>query len=191
MSALEIPVWGKTFIQKFVGKNSCLWQSPYGMPHFNINVSIVDFVGEVVLVYDPWREQCECNPHVFEPVEGGGKVNIFDVKAHELGIGCAEHAISMQFPSCDVHCCCEFARVINEITPHCDSDAIGVLFLWLVINHHSGICDDAVCRNQRYVGRGHDKHGICPFLTHFVVPPKSFPNTVIQISAVAGSFMSL
>ncbi len=58
---------------------------------------------------------------------------------------------------------------MNEITLHCDSDAIGVLFLWAVIDYHSGVCDDAVFRNQRYVRRRHDKHGICPFLTHFVV----------------------
>jgi hypothetical protein len=55
--------------------------------------SIVDLVGKVVLVYDPGRKKCECNPHAFIPVEGSRKVKKFDVKAHELGIGCAEHAI--------------------------------------------------------------------------------------------------
>ncbi len=37
----------------------------------------------------------QSNLPVFKPVEGGGKVNIFDVKAHELGVGCAEQAIPM------------------------------------------------------------------------------------------------
>jgi hypothetical protein len=38
-----------------------------------------------------------------------------------------------------------------------------------VVDHHSGVCDDAVFRNLRYVGRGHDEHCICPFLSGFVV----------------------
>jgi hypothetical protein len=81
------------------------------------------------------------------------------------------HAIPMQFCCCDVRCSCrEFAWVINEITLRCTSDAIGVLFLWTVIDHHSGVSDDVIFRNQRYVGGGHDEHGICPLLTLFVVP---------------------
>ncbi len=70
-------------------------QSLHGMMHFDINVSIVNLVGEVVLFYNQGREKCEFNPHVFLPVEGGRKVKKIDVKAHELGIGCAEHAIPM------------------------------------------------------------------------------------------------
>jgi hypothetical protein len=63
--------------------------------HFDINVSIVDLVGKVVLFYNPGRENFECGLHVFIPVKRGRKVKKIDVKAHELGIGCAEHAIPM------------------------------------------------------------------------------------------------
>ncbi len=70
-------------------------QSSHGTTHFNINVSIVDLVGKVVLFYDLGREKCKCDSHVYVPVKGGRKVTIFDVKAHELGIGCAGHAIPM------------------------------------------------------------------------------------------------
>jgi hypothetical protein len=34
---------------KFVGEDSCLWQSPHGTHHFDINVSIVDLVDKMVL----------------------------------------------------------------------------------------------------------------------------------------------
>ncbi len=61
------------------------------------------------------------------------------------------------------------AGVIDEITPCCDSDAIWVLFLWLVVDQHSGICDDLVLRNLRYDGSEHEEHCICPFLSCFVV----------------------
>jgi hypothetical protein len=64
--------------------------------HFNINVLIVDLVDEVILFNDPGREKCKQDLHVFVPVKGGRKkVKNFNVKAHELGTGCAEHAIPM------------------------------------------------------------------------------------------------
>jgi hypothetical protein len=116
-----------------------LRQSPPGTMHFDMNVSIVNLVGKVVLLNNPGSDL-----HVFIPVKGGRTVKGFDVKAHELGIGCAEHAIPMKFCCCDVrHLCREFTMVIDEISPGCDSDAIGVLFLWAVVDHHSGVCDDS------------------------------------------------
>jgi hypothetical protein len=79
-----------------------------------MNASIVYLVGKVVLFDNPGREECKSDLHVFVPVKGGRKVKVFDVKAHELGIGCAEHAIPMKFCGCDVRCLCrEFTGVID------------------------------------------------------------------------------
>jgi hypothetical protein len=72
-----------------------LGQSPHDMMQFDINVSIVDLVSKVVLFDNPGREKCKCDSHILVPVKGGKKVKKNDVKAHELGIGCAEHAMPM------------------------------------------------------------------------------------------------
>jgi hypothetical protein len=104
VSALKIPVWGKTFLQKLVCKDSCLWQSPHGMPHFDINVSIVYLVGKVELVYDSWQESQKFDPHVFKPVKGGRKVKILMSRHMNLALG----VLSTLFQ-------CNFAVVMSAV----------------------------------------------------------------------------
>jgi hypothetical protein len=131
--------------------------------HFGINVSIVDLVGKVVLFYNPGRKKLECSLHVFVPVKGGRKVKKIVSRHMNLALG----VLSMLFQ-------CSFtvimsAGLFDEITPCCDSDAIGALFLWAVDNQHSDVCDDLVLRNLSYDGSEHEEHCICPYLSRFVV----------------------
>jgi hypothetical protein len=67
------------------------------------------------------------------------------------------------------HPCCEFAGVIDEITTGGDSDAVGICLLGVVVDDHSGIWDNAVLWELRYVLQGHDKHRIGPFLSCFII----------------------
>ncbi len=54
---------------------------------------VKDPVLEGILVYDLRGEQGNRNPHVFELVERGGKVKVFDVQAHILSPWHTEHAV--------------------------------------------------------------------------------------------------
>ncbi len=74
------------------------------MTHFNINVSIVDLVGKVVLFDNPGREKCERHSHVFVPVKGGRKINILMSRHINLALG----VLSMLFQ-------CSFAVVMSAI----------------------------------------------------------------------------
>ncbi len=44
MLAFKISVGGKAFLEELVGQDADLGKSPHGMSHFQINVSIEDFV---------------------------------------------------------------------------------------------------------------------------------------------------
>jgi hypothetical protein len=140
------------------------------MRHVSSNVPIKDSVLEGILVYDPRGEQGKRNPHVFESVKRGRKVKVFDVQAHILSPRRAEHAVPKEFGCCDVRCpCCQFARVIDEVTTGCDSDSVGIRFLGMMINDHPWVCDDSAFGDVWEAGWGHDKHPICARLSCFVV----------------------
>jgi hypothetical protein len=51
--------------------------------------------------------------------------------------------------------------IIDEITPGGDSDLAWICLLWAVINHHSGIGDNTIIWDIRYVRWGHNKHFMC------------------------------
>ncbi len=131
---------------------------------------IKDLVLESILVYDPRGKQGKGNPHVFESVERGGKVKVFDVKAHILSPWRAEHAVSKEFGCRDVRCpCCQFAGVIDEVTTGCDLDLVGIRFLETMIDDHPWVYDDSILGDVWDVGWEHYKHCICAQLSCFVL----------------------
>jgi hypothetical protein len=81
------------FLEKLVGQDSGLGKATHSMAHFDVNVSIDDFVLQGILFNDPQGKQGERYPHVFESVKWGRKVKVFYVKAHILSPWCAEHAV--------------------------------------------------------------------------------------------------
>ncbi len=95
--AFKVSVWAKAFPQELVGKYASLEKSTHDMMHFQINMSVVDLVGKAVLFHNQRGGKREWDTHIFVLVEGSGKVNFFDVKAHVLAIGHAEHTVPMWF----------------------------------------------------------------------------------------------
>ncbi len=130
---------------------------------------IKDLVLEGILVYDPRGKQGKRNLHVFESVERGRKVKVFDVKAHILSPQRAEHAVPKEFGCCDVRCpCCQFSGVIDKVTTGCDLDLVGIRFLGSMIDNHPCVCDDSILGDVWDIGWEHDKHCICARLSYFV-----------------------
>ncbi len=119
---------------------------------------------------NPQGEKGKRDAHVFESVERGGKVKVFDVEGYILSSWHAEHAVSKEFGRCDVgRPCCEFAGVIDEVPTGCDSDSIGICFLGAMINNHPCIRNNSVFGDVGDVGGEHDEHCICSLLARFVV----------------------
>ncbi len=78
---------GKAFLEELVGQDAGLGKSPHGTSHFQINVSVEDFVLSGILFDNPRGEKGKRDAHVFESVKWGRKVKVFDVEGHYLALG--------------------------------------------------------------------------------------------------------
>jgi hypothetical protein len=94
---------------------------------------------QIVLLNCPHWEKGKGYFHVLEVLQCSGEVKFFDVKAHVTCILCAYHTVPVEFFSVEVGRENEgIAIIIDQIASRCDSDAVGIIFLRLVI--HDRIC---------------------------------------------------
>ncbi len=93
--AFVINMWGKTFLQELVGKDSGLGESPDSLVHLEVDVSSNDFGIEVIFVDDPRRKEIDGHFHVLVMVEGCCKVEVSNVEAHVLCFWGAEDTVPM------------------------------------------------------------------------------------------------
>ena len=74
--------------QKFVGKESCLWEVVRPFFYANIYPTIKDFLSEAVFAYDFFRKNVVFKVHVFRMFHGCVEVKILDVYGEERCIRC-------------------------------------------------------------------------------------------------------
>ena len=109
---------------------------------------------------------------------------------------CAYNAVPMHFGRVEVSRTYRCIPLIFEkIASGCDSDAVRIFFLWLVVN--GGICVSEKLSRRQCMSNliaCHDKHCVHSFLTRLIVAlcyaAKVLPNAVCHTSAVAGSFIN-
>ncbi len=75
--AFKISMGGKAFLEELVGYDAGLGKAPHGMLHFQINMSLEDFVLQGILFDNPRGKEGKRNVHVFESVKRGGKKKVF------------------------------------------------------------------------------------------------------------------
>ena len=157
-------------MEKFVGQYTGLWQAPNCPAHFKVDKTLEGMFVEVVLVNGPFGEQIYRHLHVLKSVQGGGEVKIFDIQTHISGALCAEHTVPHQFGRGEIsrpHR--QFAGIIYEITPGCDSNAVRVCLLGAKIDDHPCIRD---CLARWDVGDlrvSHYENGVSAYLACFAV----------------------
>ena len=87
-------------------------------------------LSEIVLVNDSLWENVNGHLHVFKAIQWSSKVEVFDVEAQIFCIVCADDAVPQEFSGGEIHCsCCEFSRVVDEVSTGSEADMIGVRFL--------------------------------------------------------------
>ncbi len=91
--AFIITKGGEAFLQEFVCQYTSLGEAPNCTSHFQVYVSAVYLVCKVILFGNPWGGTGKRHAHVFVSIEGGQKVEFFDVKAHIFCVGCTENAV--------------------------------------------------------------------------------------------------
>ncbi len=63
----------------------------------------------------------------------------------------------------------QFARVVNQISPCRDSNAVRVRFLWMEINGNASIRDSLIFGDTFDIIVSHDKNRVSAFLSRFFV----------------------
>ena len=75
---------------------------------------------------------------------------------------CTNDTVPKYFCCCQVcRSCGEFARVGNEVSSGGDTDTVGILFLWPIIDDDARIRDGAVLRDVLKLVDGQDMYGVC------------------------------
>ena len=78
-------MWGKAFFQELVGQCTSLGEAPNCMLHFQVNVSAVYLVDEVILLGNLRGRKGKRDVHVFVSIKGGQKVEVLYIEAHIFG----------------------------------------------------------------------------------------------------------
>jgi hypothetical protein len=92
-------------------------------------------------------EKGERHLHIFIHIMWRVKVHVLDVSAGKMCPLCADCAVPKKFRRnhvSGVHS--EFKRIIDQVTTNSDANAVGVFFLWTMIN------DDSTILTVRLVG---------------------------------------
>ena len=96
---------GKPLLQENVCQDTCLRKAPDCFANFQANMSVVNFIAEIVLLNDPWEEQSNWDAHVFLYLLSGTKRYIFLMSRHIYFAFCV---LSMLFQ-------CSFDIVISAV----------------------------------------------------------------------------
>ncbi len=72
---------GQGFFQELVDQCTSLGEAPNCMLHFQVNVSAVYLVGEVVLLGNLWGRKGKRDVHVFVSIKGGQKVEVLYIES--------------------------------------------------------------------------------------------------------------
>ena len=110
------------------------------MTNFHINIAILDFIAELVLVNNVVRDDFYGHSHIFIAIQRGSEVEQLEVGGDVTGIGSANYTIPQYLRCYQVGSASgEFAWVVDEVATDCYSDMIWVFFLWAIVDYNSCI----------------------------------------------------
>jgi hypothetical protein len=129
--ALLIPSFVELLSEEVLCYDAGLWEAIHSALHFAENIAIcIHLVAESVFANDIRREQLQFHTEVFISIHWCHEVEIFYVNRHELGIrrrdDTVEHYLDCEKIGCG---CAAVIGVLDEISAHHDTGAVGVFFL--------------------------------------------------------------
>ncbi len=129
--ALLIPSFVELLSEEVLCYDAGLWEAVHSGFHFAEDIAIyVHLVTESVFVNNIRREQLQFHTEVFVSIHWCHKVEIFYVDCHELGIRCRDDTVEHYLDCEKIGCgCATVVGVIDEISTHRDTGAVGVFFL--------------------------------------------------------------
>jgi hypothetical protein len=128
--ALSIPSFVELLNEEVLRYNAGLWEGVHSASHFTEDIAIcIHLVVESVFVNDIRQEQLQFHTEVFVLIHWCHEVEIIYVNCHELGIrrrdDTVEHYLDCEKIGCG---CAAVIGVVDEISAHRDTGAVGVFF---------------------------------------------------------------
>ena len=140
MSSRRVSEVAQVFDQTIGRDLARLWESVHAFADFDENESIVDEVGQLVLIHDTFRDGPYWDSHVLVAFHRRIEVEVGDVEAMKCSAWGRDCAIHDQF------CCChvgrrgaDFVWVIDEVASHSHSYAVWFGLLRADIDHDANI----------------------------------------------------
>ena len=150
---LVVSMLGETFLEELVGEDPGLWEAIHTLPDFHVNMPLADLAFELVMFDDVGRKEGNGHTHVLIPIERSLEIHVLNVGPTKLCTRCADSAIPQEFRRHHVSSACgEFEWVVDEVAAHGDPHAIGILFLWTMVDDNTGIRDGPVFGNVADLG---------------------------------------
>lgn len=144
------------FDEPIVGNFAGLWEAIHAFTNLDVNVAIVDFVREVVLVHDCFGYEVDWDAHVLVLCHGSFEVEVLDVGSEELGVWGRKNAVKEDFGRCEI---CSFgadvAVVDNSVAPDGESNAFLDCFVGFVGGNNAQVGGFATSGNVRDVDEVH------------------------------------
>ena len=147
-----VPMLGKASFEQVVGQNAGLGKAIHPFANFNVHTLGlgVHQVLQVVLVNDFLWNDVQGNAHKqLKSFHWGAQVKVFDVNAHESGIGSGDHTVEKDFGCGEVRGSGADTEWVIDAS-HGKPSALYLFLLWSQLTHKACICDFVASRDIRF-----------------------------------------
>lgn len=136
-----------------------MWEAVNRFANFEVDKTVFSMLVKVVLVDGGLWKNGDGHFHVLKSVHWCAEIEVLDVEAHILGIFSADDAVPQHLCGREIcRACCEFSRIIDQVSASCEADSIRIRFLWSVVYNDASVRDGAVVGYSPYLFVGHDKN---------------------------------
>ena len=132
---------------------------------------------EFVLFFNPFWKYRQRHPHELEVVESSSEIDFFMLRHMYLAPSVLRTLFHSNFDVDRSAVLVKTPRLyFRRFPPGCDLDSIWILFLGSKIDHNLCVSEDHLARICLFsFGVRHDKNGVSPFLTCFVIALRHTP----------------
>ncbi len=157
----EVSMFGKSLLENLVDQDASLWETIHSLANLDVDVTIKCFVKEAVVFNDVLWEKREGHFHEFISVKWRFEIHVLDVSSGKPGASGADGAVPKEFRGDHVSCTLgEFKWISDKVSTDGDLDAVGILFLGLMINDDTRIRYHLVGRDTANVFMGEEEDGV-------------------------------
>ena len=148
VTTLTVAAFVETFAEGIVGNASSLFETVHATADSDIHVTIVDFVVEVVVFHDAFRNDVGGNAHVLLAGETSAEEEIFEVDAHGTTTIGGDDVVRHDLGGDEIGRFGGSGTIVGKtIAASCSTNAVRVFLLGAEVGYNTVVGDSFVLRN--------------------------------------------